>query len=418
MSSFLLEIAYKFVKNTTYFMNNYYTKKRLQTIICSIFTLLFVFSSNSQETEKKEASGLDNFVETFTFYPNRKKVEQDSTLYLSKIITAPIVSYSPETNLGFGIGAKYLFKFNGSGDETRTSNMPVSFLYTLNNQFFVYSGFEIFTNQEKWVISGNIIFQNYPRLYYGIGQNSPDTNEEIYDTYQFLIEPIILKQAFTRYLFLGGGLRYNTIYDTTIEENGLLDTNMPTGFDGSTSTGVELALLYDSRDNILNASKGWYFEFTRGFYNTSLGGTHDFDLTRFDLRHYMKISQKNDDVLAFQAIGHFANGDVPLAELALFGNEQIMRGYIEGRYIEENLLAAQVEYRKTFKDSRFGIVAFVGAGDVFSKSTDLSLGDLKLNYGVGLRFMLDKKEKLNIRFDYGAGNESDGNFYVNIAEAF
>jgi len=32
--------------------------------------------------------------------------------------------------------------------------------------------------------------------------------------------------------------------------------------------------------------------------------------------------------------------------------------------------------------------------------------------------MLDKKEKLNIRFDYGAGNESDGNFYVNIAEAF
>ena len=84
-----------------------------------------------------------------------------------------------------------MFKFKGSGDETRTSNMPVSMLYTLNNQFFIYSGFEIFTNQEKWVISGNIIFQNYPRLYYGIGQNSPDTNEEIYDTYQFLIEPTL-----------------------------------------------------------------------------------------------------------------------------------------------------------------------------------------------------------------------------------
>ena len=399
-------------------MKNYQPKNKNQNLIFAIFTFLFVFSINSQEKEEKKGNGIDNFVETFTFYPNKKKVEKDSSLYLSKIITAPIVSYSPETDFGFGIGAKYLFKFKGSGDETRTSNMPVSMLYTLNNQFFIYSGFEIFTNQEKWVISGNIIFQNYPRLYYGIGQNSPDTNEEIYDTYQFLIEPIILKQAFTRYLFLGGGFRYNTIYDTTVEEDGLLDTNMPSGFDGSTSTGVELALLYDSRDNILNASKGWYFEFTRGFYNTSLGGTHDFDLTRFDLRHYMKISQNNNDVLAFQAVGHFANGDVPLAELALFGNEQIMRGYIEGRYIEENLLAAQVEYRKTFKDSRFGFVAFVGAGDVFSKSTDLSLNDLKLNYGVGFRFMLDKKEKLNVRFDYGAGNESDGNFYVNIAEAF
>ncbi|MBU3011086.1 outer membrane protein assembly factor [Polaribacter vadi] len=385
--------------------------QKIGLLIC-ILTLSLPL--NAQEKE----SGLDKFVEYFTFYPNKDKVAKDSTLYLSKIITAPILSYSPETSLGFGVGAKYLFKFKGSGEETRTSNMPVSLLYTLKNQFFVYSGFEIFTNQEKWVISGNIIFQNYPRLYYGIGQNSPETNEENYDNYQFLFEPILLKQAFTRYLFLGGGVRYNKIYKTKIEPNKLLATNQPSGFDGSTSVGFELAALYDSRDNILNASKGWYLELTRGFYGTALGGTHQFELTRFDLRHYLKVSQKNDDVLAFQAIGHFANGDTPLSELALFGNEEIMRGYIEGRYIEENLLAAQVEYRKTFKDSRFGMVAFLGAGDVFNKSKDLSLNDIKLNYGVGLRFMLDKKEKLNIRFDYGMGSETDGNFYVNIAEAY
>ena len=408
----MIEIRIKYYK-----MNTRFNKINFQKLLL-IFLCAFILPTQSQEKEGKKESGLDSFVETFTFYPNREKAEKDSTLYLSKIITAPIISYSPETSLGFGVGAKYLFKFKGSGDETRTSNMPVSLLYTLNNQFFVYSGFEIFTNQEKWVISGNIKFQNYPRYYYGIGSDTPETNEEIYDTFQFLIEPIVLKRLFTRYLFLGGGFRYNNVYDTQVKENGLLDTNQPTGFDGSTSTGFELAALYDSRDNILNASKGWYFEVTRGFYNTSLGGTHDFDLTRFDLRHYMKVSQKNDDVLAFQAIGHFANGNVPLSELALFGNTQMMRGYIEGRFIEENLLAAQVEYRKTFKDSRFGVVAFVGAGDVFNKSTELKFNDIKLNYGVGLRFMLDKKEKLNVRFDFGAGSESDGNFYVNIAEAF
>ncbi|WP_405609546.1 BamA/TamA family outer membrane protein [Polaribacter sp. Asnod1-A03] len=386
------------------------TLQKVVLIICLILSL----SARSQEKE----SGLENFVEYFTFYPNKNNVAQDSTLYLSKIITAPILSYSPETSLGFGVGAKYLFKFKGSGEETRTSNMPVSLLYTLNSQFFIYSGFEIFTNQEKWVISGNIIFQNYPRLYYGIGQNTPETNEEIYDTNQFLFEPILLKQAFTRYLFLGGGVRYNKIYNTKVELNKLLDVNRPSGYNGSTSVGFELAALYDSRDNILNASKGWYLELTKGFYGTALDGTNQFKLTRFDLRHYLKISQKNDDVLAFQAIGHFANGDTPLSELALFGNEEIMRGYIEGRYIEENLLAAQVEYRKTFKDSRIGMVAFLGAGDVFNKSKDISLNDIKINYGLGLRFMLDKKEKLNIRFDFGSGNKSDGNFYVNIAEAF
>lgn len=397
----------------------YFTHQSMKLLKKAVlFVFILALSVTTQSQEKDNESGLDKFVEYFTFYPNKNKVAKDSTLYLAKIITAPIVSYSPETSLGFGVGAKYLFKFKGSGEETRTSNMPVSLLYTLNSQFFIFSGFEIFTNQEKWVISGNILFQNYPRLYYGIGQNTPEENEEIYDTYQFLFEPILLKQAFTRYLFLGGGVRYNKIYDTKIEPNGLLESTQPSGFNGSTSVGFELAALYDSRDNILNASKGWYLELTKGYYGTALGGTHQFELTRFDLRHYLKISQKNDDVLAFQAIGHFANGDAPLSELALFGNEETMRGYIEGRYIEENLLAAQVEYRKTFKDSRLGMVAFLGAGDVFNKSKDLSLRDLKLNYGVGLRFMLDKKEKLNIRFDFGSGSNTDGNFYVNIAEAY
>lgn len=385
-----------------------------QKLLLLFFVLFFIKNIKSQEKE----SGLDKFVEYFTFYPNKKKVEKDTTLYLSKIITAPIIYYSPETSLGFGIGAKYLFKFKGSGEETRTSNMPVSFLYTLKNQFFIFSGFEVFTNQEKWVITGNILFQNYPRLYYGIGKNTPETNEEIYDSYQFLIEPIVLKRVFTRYLFLGGGLRYNRIYNTKIEPNGLLDTDKPIGFNGSTSVGFEFAALYDSRDNILNATKGWYLEFTRGFYNTSLGSTHKFDLTRFDLRHFLKVSEKNNGVLAFQAIGHFTNGNVPLSEYALFGSEEIMRGYIEGRYIEENLLATQIEYRRTFKDSRFGFVAFIGAGDVFNTSKELNFNDIKLNYGLGLRFILDKKEKLNIRFDYGAGNESSGNLYINIAEAF
>lgn len=388
--------------------------KIFQKLLILIFLLL---STNNLIAQEKETS-LDKLVEYFTFYPNKKKVEKDSTLYLSKFIAAPTIYYSPETSLGFGIGAKYLFKFKGSGEETRTSNMPLYFLYTLKNQFFIFSGFEVFTNQEKWVITGNFLFQNYPRLYFGIGKNTSENNEELYDSYQFLFEPIILKRVFARYLFLGGGLRYNQVYNTEVEPNGLLDTNKPTGYNGSTSAGFELAALYDSRDNILNATKGWYLEFTKGFYNTSLGSTHNFDLTRFDLRYFLTVSEKSKDVVAFQAIGHFTNGDVPLSEYALFGSEEIMRGYIEGRYVEENLLATQVEYRRTFKDSRFGFVAFLGAGDVFSSAKELKFKDIKLNYGVGLRFVLDKKEKLNIRFDYGAGNESDGNLYLNIAEAF
>jgi hypothetical protein len=377
-----------------------------------LFIALFLNFSKTAEAQR-----IEKLKEFFTFYPNQKAVEKDSTIYLQKFIAAPVVSYSPETNFAFGTGAKYLFKFNGSGEETRTSNMPITLQYTLNSQFFLFSGFEVFTNQEKWVIEGNLLFQNYPRLYYGMGNDTPDSAEEQYDYYQFLFEPIFLKRIFHRYLFIGGGVRYNHIYKTEIEEDGLIAQNRPDGFDGSTSVGAEVAVLYDSRSNILNSQDGWYLEFTHGKYGKVLGGTNSFNLTRFDVRHYFDISEKNDDILAFQFAGRFTRQDIPFSEFAFFGSSEIMRGYQEGRFVDRDMLATQLEYRKNFKDSRLGAVAFIGTGDVYRNVSDFQFGNLKPNYGAGLRYKLDKEENLNIRLDWGFGNGTNS-FYLGIAEAF
>lgn len=368
-------------------------------------------------TTSLQAQNIDNLKELFTFYPNKKEVERDSTVYKQKFIAAPVVSYSPETNFAFGIGAKYLFKFDGSGEETRVSNMPMTIQYTLNNQFFIYSGFELFTNQEKWVIEGNLLFQNYPRLYYGIGSKTPKSAEEQYDYYQFLIEPIFLKQMFDKHLFIGAGFRYNRIFKTKIEADGLIAKNRPNGFNGSTSVGAEAAALFDNRSNILNSQDGWYAEFTQGIYGKALGGTSRFNLTRLDLRHYFDVSEKNTDVLAFQLFGQFSRGNLPFSEYSFFGGAEIMRGYQEGRFVDRDLLATQVEYRKNFKNSRWGLVGFLGAGNVYHNVNEFRFNDLKRNYGFGARFSIDKKEKLNLRFDVGFGENTNG-FYLGIAEAF
>ncbi|ARN77515.1 hypothetical protein BST97_05685 [Nonlabens spongiae] len=393
---------------------------RNQTISLRLLVLIIfiVLPFNGQAQEQEEDSKfIKDLKEFFTFYPNLKAAERDSTIYLQKFIAAPVVSYSPETNFGLGVGAKYLFKFNGSGEETRVSNMPITAQYTLNSQFFLYSGFEIFTNQEKWVIEGNILFQNYPLKYYGIGNNTPDSREERYDYTQFLFEPIFLKQMFTRYLFIGAGVRYNTIYGVDTVEGGAVETDAVDGFDGSTSAGAEVAALYDSRDIILNASEGWYLEFTHGEYFEALGGTNKFNLTRVDLRHYLDLSPRNHDVLAFQFVGRAVRGDQPLSEYSFFGSSEIMRGYQEGRFIDRDLLAAQVEYRKRFGDSRWGAVAFLGAGDVYRNIDQAQFETIKPNYGVGLRWMLDKSENLNLRLDWGFG-QGTNNLYLSIAEAF
>lgn len=383
--------------------------------VAFLFGLIWIFLG----VQDIQAQNLEKLAELITFYPNKKAVEKDSTLYLQKFIAAPVVTFSPETSLAFGTGAKYLFKFNGSGEETRASNIPMSIRYTLNNQFIFFSGFEVFTNQEKWVIEGNLLFQNYPRLFYGIGRDTPEANELEYNYYQFLFEPIFLKQLFTRYLFVGAGIRYNTISKVEFNQEDAVAVN-PTGiegFNGSTSSGVEAALLYDSRNNILNAESGWYVEATYGIYGKALGGTNSFELTRFDIRHFLGLSDGGKDILGFQMLGSFSSGDVPFNELALLGGNEIMRGYREGRYVDRHLIAGQMEYRKSFGDSRWGAVAFLGAGDVANTVSSFKLSNFRPNYGAGVRFKLDRTENLNLRFDYGLGQGS-GYFYFTIAEAF
>ncbi len=370
-----------------------------------------LFGGSAQEYEESK------FVEFFTLHPNRHKLDLDSTLYPSKLILAPIISFSPETSLGFGIGSKFLFKRPGSGSDTRTSNMPISIQYTLENQFIVSSGFEIFSPGEKWQLSGNAKFQNFPRLYYGIGRSTPETNEEQYEFNQVLLEPILLKNIFVKYLFVGAGVRFNRVGGVELEnENGLLANTRIPGARGSTSVGTEFAFVYDSRSNILNAQSGWYVEFTVGHYNKGFGSDYNFELTRLDLRKYWNLSSRNYDVFALQLKTHFASEGAPLAELAFFGSEEIMRGFYEGRFIEKSMVAFQAEYRRNLF-GRLGVVFFVGAGDVEDDIGDFKLRRFRPSAGFGLRFLLDKRENLNLRFDWGFA-KGNNNYYLNIAEAF
>ena len=361
------------------------------------------------------AQSVSRFVEFFTFHPNRRVAQQDSAVYPAKLILTPIIAYSPETSLEFGVGAKYLFKLRHSGPETRTSNIPVSLTYTLNNQVLVNSGYEIFFRQERYMLTGNLRFKFFPQRFYGIGRDTPEAAEEEYSFTQVLLEPILLKRVGFRYLFLGAGVRYNRVSNLTFEEDSALEESDISGSLGSTSVGGELALVYDSRDNILTAHRGWYAELTHGFYGKVLGGTHRFQLSRIDIRKFVPLSKRRD-VLAFQLLASFSFEDVPLSELSALGGSEIMRGYYEGRYLDNHLLAFQAEYRfRLFQ--RLGAVVFAGAGDVARQVGDFSFGNLRPSLGAGLRFLIDDTEDLNLRLDYGLGSRTQ-NYYLKVGEAF
>ncbi len=363
-----------------------------------------------------QGQALDNILEFFTVYPNKKAVAKDSTIYPMKAIFTPVITYAPETNLSFGIGMKGLFKIRGSGDETRTSNIPLSVQYTLENNYFFFSGFDVFFPKEKYRISGNVRVQSFPSLYYGVGPDTPKSNKEAFTYNQIQIEPIFLKRAWFPNLFIGLGPRINHISKVKPLPAGLLDETQWTGSKGSTSVGAQLAIIFDSRDNVLNANEGMYLAFTHGFYEKWLGGNQSFQLTRFDFRYYLQPLKSDRSILAFQFTSLFNKGDTPLLELGRLGGHEIMRGFFGGRYTDRHLMATQVEWRQKLND-RWGLVAFTSLGEVAPSLDGFSLKNLRFSYGAGVRFLVDREENLNLRVDVGAG-QGESKLYIKIAEAF
>ena len=98
------------------------------------------------------------------------------------------------------------------------------------------------------------------------------------------------------------------------------------------------------------------------------------------------------------------------------GNDDLLRGYPRNRFRDKNLLATQLEYRFPLF-WRFGMTTFAGIGDVFNNYQDLKLSYVKYTLGMGLRFLMNSAERLNVRVDYGYGSEG-GYFYVSFTEAF
>jgi hemolysin activation/secretion protein len=108
---------------------------------------------------------------------------------------------------------------------------------------------------------------------------------------------------------------------------------------------------------------------------------------------------------------------IPLRSLASLGGDNCMRGYYSGRYRDKQQIALQAEWRMPVY-GRWGVVAFGSTGDVARKVMGYDFRDMKYAYGGGLRCALNKKEKLNLRLDYGLTSNNNQGFYLQLGEAF
>ena len=134
-----------------------------------------------------------------------------------------------------------------------------------------------------------------------------------------------------------------------------------------------------------------------------------------DARNYIPIHSSH--TLAFQGLVSHSTGNPPFYKLFMLGGQKVMRGYYQGHYRDNNMMAFQVEYRVMPVWWRLGLVGFYGTGAVANDMSDFQLDDFKHSIGMGLRLQLDPKERITFRLDYAYGKDSSG-LYIAAFEAF
>ncbi|PWJ43238.1 BamA/TamA family outer membrane protein [Sediminitomix flava] len=330
-----------------------------------------------------------------------------------KWIAYPTLAYSPETSWEIGAAAVVVYYANKDSTNRLSEASGFSF-FTLESQYGAHFDHALYSDKNKWFALGKLKFQSYPLAYYGIGPNIGGDELAIANANFMLIRERLLRKLHGNW-YLGLELNYERLSNVSFEWLGggqPLDNIL--GQDGYSNLGLGVGLVYDNRHNVLNVRHGFLSEIGYLFYEPFWGSTHRLSTLFIDNRAFFKTTERN--VLAFQLLGQFSQGDVPFNQLSMIGGEMMMRGYYLGKYRDKNMFGLQTEHRwLPFKFSkRIGAAVFAGVGSV---SPDFNFDKLLWSAGGGLRVLLFPKRDIFTRLDVGFNPDGYG-IYMFIGEAF
>lgn len=176
------------------------------------------------------------------------------------------------------------------------------------------------------------------------------------------------------------------------------------------ASGLGLNLEYDTRDMPSNPYSGRRFNASALFNRTALGGDDDYDSYSVAFRSYHRLA--DPVVLAWMISGCDRSGKVPLWDSCMLS----LRGAAATDYMGRSAWTAKVEGRWHFS-KRWGAVAFTGAGQITDSLVTEFNHDIIQNYGVGIRFMVAPRQRINMRLDYGRTSD-DSALILSVGEAF
>ena len=332
-----------------------------------------------------------------------------------QIVGLPIIFYTPETELGFGGGGQLFLLGEKAQFGNRTSNVFLTAIYTSNKQLIIEVLPEMYLGSGNYSIDASYRFEIYPNSFWGIGPDTEEEAEEIYDQTSHILDVQFLKRLPPKLNF-GFTFRFANHQITEVAEGGLLDTGNIPGSDRAVVAGFGATFNLDDRDNIGSATSGNFLSLSARFSSELIGATQAFNTFVLDLRTYRPIGKKSVFASQLYVESHF--GEVPFQGQAAFGGSNGARGYFKGRFIDNHMYVLQGEYRYRFRE-RWALNAFGLFGSVNSEPEELyKFNNIKPAVGGGLRFKILKDQNTWVRLDYGVGKDGQNGIYFGVNEVF
>lgn len=370
--------------------------------------ILFLFFVSFVQYHVQAQSKLENYINKIY-----DKLEGDSSKpKKSSFFALPIWGVYPETGWQLGLSLVYLYRYSNDTN-TRPSLIRLNGQTTELGQYSVRPYIDIFTKNNGYNIKAIYTFRKFNEYFWGIGNNAPESNKALYDFAQNRLQIRAVKQI-VKGIYLGLQYEANQVNNFDFRGNALFTLPSMLGNNGSFTSGAGLVLSFDNRDKIYFPTKGHFIDITNLFNAKVLGSDYTYNNITIDARDYIKLWNQN--ILALQAYGSFNDGDIPFKQLATIGSDAYMRGYYNGRYRDKNAMAFQAELRKKVWGP-ISLTFFGGFGNV-SNSTSVLFENIKPNYGIGFRFLAIRREHVNVRIDYGRGENNIQGFYFTMNEAF
>jgi outer membrane protein assembly factor BamA len=330
----------------------------------------------------------------------------------TRVSIFPFAFYNPEVKLAFGAGG--IITFYTSEEQTlRPSKFSLSGYYSTSKQYRIGLSPQVY-------LLGNRVFAKLKLFIQDKTVFTPDPVNPEVEANVYGIETELQIPALFGFNTKDSRRKLGIIFDYQHveiryddEETGEEDIPIE---DPPHTLGVGLAWVFDSRDNIFYPTSGHLHRLKVAVFAKDFGSSYDFNRFEIDLRKYFPINPERRQLIAAQLYVDMSRGAPPFYRLPALGGSHIMRGYKSGSLRDRNYIAGQVEFR-THAWRRFGAVAFLGVGDVANELGDFEFKGLPYSFGLGLRFVFNQEEGINLRADLGFGDNTHG-LYVSVEEAF